>query len=121
MKIFQSLLVVVALVATAASAQCTARCWDIGSPEIGYRGMQLSLDYTVKDLIQEQDVKVVLFENADCTRQITDEANNFIVMDILPDLTAIGDGSLPRTVSSEFEFVRLLRGWKRLEATYSHN
>lgn len=87
------------MVATAASAQCTARCWDIGSPVIGYRGMQLALDYTVKDLIQEQDVKVELFENADCTRPITRDENDFIVIDILPDLTALGDGSEARTVS----------------------
>jgi hypothetical protein len=93
-------LLVVALVATAASAQCTARCWDIGSPVIGYRGMQLALDYTVKDLIQQQDVKVELFENADCTKLITNDVNNFIVTDILSDLTALGDGSAARTVSS---------------------
>ena len=98
MEVFLRLLAV-ALVATAASAQCTARCWDISSPVIGYRGMQLALDYTVKDLIQQQDVKVELFEYADCTRPITADANNFIVTDILPDLTALGDGSGARTVS----------------------
>jgi hypothetical protein len=99
MKVFLRLLVV-ALVATAATAQCTARCWDIGSPVISFRGFQLALDYPVKDLIQQQDVKVELFESADCTRPITDDVNNFIVTDILPDLTAVGDGSGARTVSS---------------------
>ena len=98
MKVFLRLLAV-ALVATAASAQCTSRCWDISSPVTGYRGMQLALDYTVKDLIQQQDVKVELFEYADCTRPIADDENDFIVTDILPDLTALGDGSGARTVS----------------------
>jgi hypothetical protein len=118
MKVLLRLLVV-ALVATAASAQCTARCWDIGAPVIGYRGMQLALDYTVKDLIQEEDVKVELFENADCTRQITDDVNNFIVTDLLADLTAPGDGSEARTVSSFVRsFQRLELGtWNRISST----
>jgi hypothetical protein len=77
--------------------QSVSRLWDISEPVISYQGMQLDLNYIVRDQVRANYVTVELFRDDECTKPI-EEDNNYIVTDIINDLTTFGDGSGTRTV-----------------------
>jgi hypothetical protein len=79
--------------------QSDDRLYDIGIPVVGYQGLQLNMDYIVRDQITADAVKVTLYRDEACTRAITAEENDYLSVDIIPDLTTLGDGSGTRTVS----------------------
>jgi hypothetical protein len=77
--------------------QSVSRLWDISEPAIGYQGMQLDLDYVVRDQVQANYVTVELFRDDACTKPL-EEDQNYIFTDIINDLSPFGDGSGTRTV-----------------------
>jgi hypothetical protein len=80
--------------------QSANRLWDISEPIMGYSGMQLDLDYTVRDHVRSDYVSVQIFENENCERFEIYSTNNYITNDIINDLSPFGDGTGTRTVRS---------------------
>jgi len=92
---FTSLILVVLAVATTAQ---TSRLWDISPPSQSYSGLQLNLDYTVRDQVRESYVTVELFRDAACQLKISDADNTYIAIDVVNDMTSFGNGSGTRKV-----------------------
>ena len=60
--------------------------------------MQLNLDYDVGNHIREEDVSIDLFEDDDCTDLISSQDNDYVAIDVVNDLSPIGDGTNRRTM-----------------------
>ena len=99
-----------AQVSTHRDLQSDSRLWDISTPSITYSGLNLELDYTVRDLIQTSYVRIDIFQDSQCT--VPFQNDNYITVDVINDLTAFGDGSGTRQVScshgQEMIFHRML-------------
>lgn len=81
-----------------------SRLWDISTPAISYSGMQLDMEYTVRDQVRTSDVRVDFFRNEDCTGLVDDsEYSSYLTLDIINDLTAYGDGSSTRKVRTKWQ------------------
>jgi hypothetical protein len=72
--------------------------WDISPPATSSSGMQLNLEHTVRDQVRSNYVRIDLFLDDACSNPIPAASNNFLVVDVLNDLTAFGDGSGTREV-----------------------
>jgi hypothetical protein len=70
----------------------------IAAPAISFSGFVLSLDFTVRDNIRESLVNVKVFQDEDCSKILDFEQNNYLDRNVIPDLTAVGDGSGQRVV-----------------------
>jgi hypothetical protein len=84
------------------SLQSANRLWDISEPDMAYSGMQLDLDYTVRDHVRSTYISVDLFRDKACTKPIDKETNNYLSTDIINDLSDYGDGTGTRTVTVDF-------------------
>jgi hypothetical protein len=78
--------------------QSTSRLWDISPAVISSSGMQLDLEHTVRDQVRTNYVRIDLFMDFACTAPIDPDSNDFLVVDVVNDLTAFGDGSGNRQV-----------------------
>lgn len=81
--------------------QSDSRLWDISTPVISFSGLKLDLDYTVRDLIQTSYVRVDLFQDEECTVPLQND--DYISVDLINDLTAFGDGSGTRQITSSLK------------------
>jgi hypothetical protein len=70
------------------------------APAISFSGFVLSLDFTVRDNIREALVNVKVFQDDECSNILSFEQNNYLDRNVIPDLTAVGDGSGQRVVGT---------------------
>jgi hypothetical protein len=71
--------------------QSSSSLWDISEPVISYSNLQLDLVHTVGGQVRSENVRIDLFQDIECSMPF--DAENFIAVDIVDDLSVVGDES----------------------------
>ena len=88
-------------------AQSNNRLWDIGEPEISFNGFQLDLEYTLRDQVREDNIRIRLYRDDDCENFEIDrreEENRYISVDIVPDLNEGNGNGVRKVCTCSYQF-----------------
>ena len=63
--------------------------WDMEGPELEWSGFRLKIDYLIRDSVPDQSIRVGVFSDGQCSKDIT--VNDYMQVNVNPDPS--GDGS----------------------------